>query len=201
MIVTGIKKASRGKCLIEFDEDISLLLSLRAVQDKGILTGEEIDEAALEELIEYSDLCEAKNRALRLLNQRAYSERRLKEKLCEHCDEHIADQTVKEMRRLGLVDDEKYAAALAEELSQYRGYAVFRIVAELVKRGVSRDNAENAAEELEMSDKENIKRLIKGRFAKYTDSGNDGRELTDALSRLGYSYSDIICALREYIEE
>ena len=72
---------------------------------------------------------------------------------------------------------------------------------ELRQRGISRETASECAEELDGDDIERIKNLLETKFAgKFSDE--KGRRRTfNALTRLGYGYSDIRSAMRSVDEE
>ena len=76
-----------------------------------------------------------------------------------------------------------------------------RIEQELRQRGISRETASECAEELDGDDVERIKNLLETKFAgKFSDE--KGRRRTfNALTRLGYGYSDIRSAMRSVDEE
>ena len=67
------------------------------------------------------------------------------------------------MEELGLVDDADYAARLAQELAR-KGYAFSRTVQELVRRGVDRELAQEAAREASPDPEEAIRRLIQRKY-------------------------------------
>ena len=112
-----------------------------------------------------------------------------------------AREAVERLEEMGYVNDERYARNLAQELYERRGMGKKRIEQELRQRGISRETASECAEELDGDDVERIKNLLETKFAgKFSDE--KGRRRTfNALTRLGYGYSDIRSAMRAMDEE
>ena len=116
-------------------------------------------------------------------------------------DAEFAREAVERLEEMGYVNDERYAHTLAQELYERRGMGKKRIEQELRQRGISRETASECAEELDGDDVERIKNLLETKFAgKFSDE--KGRRRTfNALTRLGYGYSDIRSAMRSVDEE
>ena len=116
-------------------------------------------------------------------------------------DAEFAREAVERLEEMGYVNDERYAHTLAQELYERRGMGKKRIEQELRQRGISRETASECAEELDGDDVERIKNLLETKFAgKFSDE--KGRRRTfNALTRLGYGYSDIRSAMRSLDEE
>ena len=91
---------------------------------------------------------EAFDHALRLLGQRMQGEQELRIKLGrKEYGPNVIDAVVSECRRLGYVDDAKYAAGKATDAANLKGHGKRRAVQELVAKGVDRSTAETAATE------------------------------------------------------
>lgn len=102
---------------------------------------------------------------------------------------------------MGYVNDERYAHTLAQELYERRGMGKKRIEQELRQRGISRETASECAEELDGDDVERIKNLLETKFAGNFSDEKGRRRTFNALTRLGYGYSDIRSAMRAMDEE
>ena len=76
-----------------------------------------------------------------------------------------------------------------------------RIEQELRERGVSRDIASACVEELDGDDVERITALLNTKFAGRFSDEKGRRRTFAALTRLGYSCSDIRSAMRQADEE
>ncbi len=136
---------------------------------------------------------------LRLLSYRDHSEKELVSKLVQkgHKKEY-AINAVEKLKEYRYIDDERVAEIYAKDLFERKGMSINGIVNELCRRGISREIALNAAEKL---DNDPILRIIDLLNKKYYRSLNDEkgiRKTVAALQRLGYRWSDINSALRQY---
>jgi len=92
---------------------------------------------------------EALAAATRALARRDYSERSLRERLLRTgVDEAELTETLEELRRVGLLDDERFAARRAMALAE-RGKGDRAIRFDLRRQGVETDLAERAVDALE----------------------------------------------------
>ena len=148
-----------------------------------------------------TDAAKARARAMELLAGQELSSGILYERLNRRFTEQTSAAVVAEMVEREYVNDERYAHTLAQELYERRGMGKKRIEQELRQRGISRETASECAEELDGDDVERIKNLLEIKFAgKFSDE--KGRRRTfNALTRLGYGYSDIRSAMRSVDEE
>ena len=139
--------------------------------------------------------------AVDILSRRDHSSKELKRKVARRSGAEFAREAVERLEEMGYVNDERYAHTLAQELYERRGMGKKRIEQELRQRGISRETASECAEELDGDDVERIKNLLETKFAgKFSDE--KGRRRTfNALTRLGYGYSDIRSAMRAMDEE
>ncbi len=74
-------------------------------------------------------------RAGELLARRAHGRDELRRKLARGGDEEVAAEVIDDLARMGYVDDERYAAALAEH-RLVRGWGTLRIEHDLAAAGV-----------------------------------------------------------------
>ena len=116
-------------------------------------------------------------------------------------DAEFAREAVERLEEMGYVNDERYAHTLAQELYERRGMGKKRIEQELRQRGISRETASECAEELDGDDVERIKNLLETKFAGNFSDEKGRRRTFNALTRLGYGYSDIRSAMRAMDEE
>ena len=95
----------------------------------------------------------------------------------------------------------RLADMLAQELYTHRKYGVSRVKQELLRRGIDRALAEEAAERL---DKDDLNRIILLLQTKYRNNLGDEKGIIrtkNSLLRLGYSYSDIRAAFESIENE
>ncbi len=152
------------------------------------------DDVAKEELLslkEEGDSSMAFDSAMRMLSLRAHSEFELRVKLKMKFPEAAVDLAVEKLFSLGLLDDEKFAFLLAEELYERKGFAPKRIILELKNRGINSETAQKAVNALDIDKKIGIIKVIEK--LKITESSTP-KEKDRAIRRLlnmGYSYSEI----------
>lgn len=168
---------------------------------QNIRSGDEIDDAEFAAFCEAASSCRAFNAAVDILSRRDHSSKELQRKVARRSGAEFAREAVERLEEMGYVNDERYAHTLAQELYERRGMGKKRIEQELRQRGISRETASECAEELDGDDVERIKNLLETKFAgKFSDE--KGRRRTfNALTRLGYGYSDIRSAMRSVDEE
>lgn len=147
----------------------------------------------------------AEGYALWLLEKRDYSEKSLFDKISEKYDEKDAAEAVAKMMEFGYVNDEKYARRLA--VKYFSAYGKKRVVEELYKKGIDREIAEIAIEDVYDRDAsahkaaELIKKKTKNSFP--TDK-KERDKLFAFLFRKGFSSAEIseaLSILRDEITE
>ena len=122
--------------------------------------GDEITDEELAALQTAADSVFAYDNALRLLSFRAHSEKELYDKLKRKYNASAARLAVEKCKEAGLLNDEQFAALLADELVRRKHYAPKRIENELIARGIDRHIAQNTAEALDIEEKISIMDII-----------------------------------------
>lgn len=191
----------RGKLLVTLflDGEKAMNLDTEIYLKSGLRPGDELDDARLHELVQASDARRAEQKALNLLAYRAHSEKELARKLSRTVSREAASAAAAKMTGLGLVNDREYAVSLARELSARKGFAAPRIRMELMRRGISRELAEEAASAAAPEDtREAAKELLSRKYARSLGDEKGRRRAVAALQRMGYRWEDIRSALEEY---
>ncbi len=185
----------KGRINVNADGEYRFTVPAFIWAQSPLYEGCEADEDALEALRERAAAFEAEEAAVRLLSCRAHSEKELMLKLRRKFPADVAAAAAAAMREKGYLDDEAFAAALAEELSRVKRFAPARIVSELLRRGVDKEIAENAVSALDIDENTGIIELItKMRLPEEPSE----KEVARAMRRLlaaGYSWSEIRRAL------
>lgn len=171
----------------------------------GLVSGDEINEEELTAFEEAAGSRRAFNSALNSLDYRDHSEKEIRAKLlCKH-DADYVDEAVEKLIELDLVNDERYAENYARELFERKKFGKMRIKSELRAKGISADIANTAVEELfEEEEPDNVQRIVDIIGKRYYNRMNDevGRKkVFSALQRMGYSFSDIREAMREFSDD
>lgn len=166
----------------------------------GYLSGDEIDEEQYKALADGIFKRRCFNRALNILSRRDHSEKELFIKLSKADGEEAATSAIEKIKSLGYIDDERYAVALAKELSERKGKSKRAIMAELIHRGVDKNTAENAISSLTLDECDKINILLNGKYRRKLETEKGRQQVFNALLRLGYGYGEIRSAMREYDE-
>lgn len=110
------------------------------------------------------------DKALYLLSLRDYARAQLQRKLEREAGSELARETVERLERAGLLNDGAYARRLARDMVERRHFSRRRTLQELTARGLDRETAEEAVEELEPDDAEQALELLrKKRYNELSD--------------------------------
>ena len=129
----------------------------------------------------------------------AHSEKELVMKLVlkGHKKEYAVN-AVSLLKEYNYVNDERTAEIYAKDLFERKGMSVNGIINELCRKGISREIACNAVEKLDNDPILRIIDLLNRKYSRFLSDEKGIRKTVSALQRLGYSWSDIRTALRQY---
>lgn len=193
----SVKNGRNNKIHIFFDEEYSLTVDSEYWYTSEWCMKKEIDEDEISLLKEEIEKRRAWLNALDLLSIRSHSKKELVLKLRRKYSQSVAELTVQKAEGLGLLDDEAFAEMYANELLQRKKYGISRIKNELRLKGIDSDIIEGVICSLDIDAKESIINLINRKYLRKLDDEKGRRNVIAALQRLGYSYSDIVAALRQ----
>lgn len=173
-----------------------LRVSEGTVAEFALYSGMELDPAdylALEEAAQEGALREY---AANSLSVKSVSAGTLREKLEKKgASPEMADRVIAWAERIGLVNDEEYAKALARHYAA-KGYGIYKIKDELYRRRVPREYWEDALSELD-DPAERIQAFVERKLTDPTDR-KQVKKVSDALVRRGYSWSQISEAMERF---
>ena len=196
----SVKNGRNNKIHIFSDDEYSLTVDSEYWYTSQWCTRKEIDEDEFEELKEDIENRRAWNSALDLLSIRSHSKKELVMKLRRRYSQNAAELAAEKAVGLGLLDDEGFAEMYAKELLERKKFGISRIKNELRLKGISSQIIESTISSLDIDAKESIISLIERKYARKLTDEKGRRSVIAALQRLGYSYSDIMSALREVSE-
>ena len=188
--------AKSGKINLYIDGEFRFSVPASLWFEMTLRDGDETNEEELAALQEAADSVFAYDSALRLLSQRAHSEKELFDKLRRRFRTAAARQAVDKCRTLGLLNDEQFAALLADELVRRKHYAPKRVENELMERGIDRHIAQSAAQSLDIDEKISIIDIIEKLCP--VDMHPDEKQkkrIINRLLRLGYAPHDVFDAV------
>ena len=183
-----------GEYLLTVDEDFWF--------SSGYVSGDEIDDGNLVAFREAAGSRLAFNSAMFSLDMRDHSEREIRQKLMRKYDEQSVDSAVEKLIDLGLVNDRRYAELLTRELFERKKYGKNRVRSELYRKGIASDIVNEVLDEYENENEpDNVQTIVDIIRKKYYNKLVDEKsrqKVVAALVRLGYSFSDIRQAMREF---
>ena len=183
-----------GEYLLTVDEDFWF--------SSGYVSGDEIDDGNLVAFKEAAGSRLAFNSAMFSLDMRDHSEREIRQKLMRTYDEQSVDSAVEKLIDLGLVNDRRYAELLTRELFERKKYGKTRVRSELYRKGIASDIVNEVLDEYENENEpDNVQTIVDIIRKKYYNKLVDEKsrqKVVAALVRLGYSFSDIRQAMREF---
>jgi len=147
--VTALRPARPGRVLVELDGERWRTLPLEVAARTALSVGLELDRERLRALRRELRRTEALDAGARLLSRRDRSEQGLRRALDRNgvTEEH-REEAVRTLRRLGAVDDERFAHARAASLAD-RGWGDAAIASALELESVGRELASVALAGLE----------------------------------------------------
>lgn len=195
--ITRLEK-KQDKFAALFDDGVKIIVSAAQIADFGLYTGREISLEEFEELSEGIKLSTSKVRAVHILGNRNYSSREMQKRLERKGDaKETASQTVKWLEDTGLVSDSEYASAIVRHYYE-KGYGLAKIKDELFRRGIGRDEWEEALNGLDGMEKTAYDFLMKKLRGERDEKTL--RKATEMLCRRGFSYEQARTALSMYLE-
>ncbi len=188
------KKKIRGAQYVlsfDTDEDFTVTVDAATFDESYYYVGREISADELNALLALSRKNRTRSRALYYLSGRDYAKKELERKLSRCADRETAAQVVDRLEQVGLVNDSAYAERMARSLANYRLYPRRRIVSALREKGVSREDAENAVEQLETDDLQVALALLRKKYYNKLQEKTDREKVAAALVRSGFGFDTV----------
>lgn len=202
--VTQIKETKKGRYALFLDEEFAFSLDAETFADAGIHEEDELEPAFLHELQAKSDSRKALDKAMDILALRDHAAGELYQKLCRKFDAHTAAGAVAKAQELDLLNDEAFARRRAAELLRKRK-SRREILRDLAAKGIDRDTAAQAVEELYCAGAEEgedpelaaARALVERQYARKLAEGKRDN-VAAALARRGFGHGVIRAALAEF---
>ena len=203
MLITAIEKRKGTQCAVYIEGEYTMMLDAEIVFNKGLRSGIEVNRDEIFELQHQCDLRRTRERALYLLGYKSHTRKELFDKLTKTSNEELAAEVTERMEELGLINDADYAERYSRQLANSKGYGVVRIKQELNKKGIDRELAEEALEQLAQTIDvdEKLKNVIHKKYMRYLGDKKGIDKTINALIRLGYRFDDIKRVLRQCSED
>ena len=193
MRITSLKQTTAEHVTVVLEDESEVKTTLGTVTELRLFAGRELSDRDMDILRRESKKALSREKALELVSQRQMSARELNKKLRDKgADEETADYCVQWIVERGLLDEERYAAAVVRHYAA-KGYGEGRVRQELMRRGVPRELWDDALSAMP-EDTSRLDRLV---ASKLRDPGDRDavRKLSASLYRRGYSGEEIREAL------
>lgn len=204
MMKITAKQGKQNKIHIYIDDNYLTTVDDTFWFSCGYVSGDNIDIQELEAFKTAAGSRRAFNAALSFISRREHSSYELKQKLLRKFDEEDIEAAITRLEELDMVNDERFAQMYANELFEHKKFGISRIKNELYRKGIAREIIDDTTENLKFETQEdNIQRIVDIISKKYYNKINDEKSrqrVFNSLVRLGYGYSDIKSAMREYDE-
>ncbi len=199
-IIIGISQY-KGKTLqIDLDEGEPIFIHADIAYEYHLKKDMSLPLSAIDEVKKANDTRRAKERALYLLDERDYSYIELFKKLERNYPEDICYSVCTYLAQAGLINDRRYAEKLAEYYSKTKRFGYYRTREEMKKRGIAPWLIDETVEPYREDYSERISEVIDKKYRKYLFEEKGIDKVKSALVRLGYSYSEVNRAIKEYME-
>ncbi len=169
----------------------------------NINEGDTIDEdqiAALEDAVERLACIK---KAFDFLSYGDLSKRQLRDKLSRKFPKELSEDVALLFAERGYVDDARLACRYAETFYEFKNMGLQKIRSELIRRGISKEDIDNALEKYECEDQsERIRRFIEKKYD--MSQMNDikyRRKVYSGAVRAGFNSSDVADVLRNFESE
>uniref|UniRef100_A0A7C4CDP5 Regulatory protein RecX n=1 Tax=candidate division WOR-3 bacterium TaxID=2052148 RepID=A0A7C4CDP5_UNCW3 len=147
MKITALKPQQRNpkRVSVFLDGAFAFGVHQETIARLGLAVGREVDRAELDRLLEEEELRKCRDYALLLLTYRARTRAELEQRLVRKgFAPGIAQRTITRLQELKLVDDARFAQGFVQDRISIGHKGRWRVRAELTKRGVGRQEIEEA---------------------------------------------------------
>ncbi|MBC5715798.1 regulatory protein RecX [Flintibacter faecis] len=199
MVIQELKPSQRvqGRWLAMVEDGSILRVGQQEIADFALYAGRELTEEEAAALTAGLRSRQMRERALELLSRKPQSRRELTRKLNEWgAGPEEADAVCDRMEELGYLNEAAYAARIVEVYSA-RGFGEKKLRDELYRRGVPREEWDEALARVEDSTQA-IDDFLQKKLTGWTGDRKQLQKVTAALARRGFSWSDIRDALARY---
>lgn len=200
MIVTKISEVSKSRKKIEIDGEFAFVLYKGELSVYGIKENCEIKEEDYQEIMTKILPKRAKLRAMNLLKSRTYTTMQLTEKLkTGGYPSQIIKEAIDYVASFGYINDSRYAYDFIEYNKESKSKN--RIIADLRRKGISGDMAEEAWEEVVGEDRQEIEKqqiiklFEKKHFSPQNATLQESQKMMAFLYRKGFAIETIRNAL------
>ncbi len=201
MKIAEIKKDKKHTVKVGFDNGKSFNFDIDYWTQLCLHENDVVDEQTLKHHLKESDYIRAKNRGMWFLDRSDYSEKTLYEKIVAGgISSAAAARAVARLKELGLIDDEKLASRLAEQMSA-SNISKRESYAKLYQKGIPTDIIKSVLEETDFDEPSQVEAVIQKKYRNKMSDKDGIQKVYAALIRKGFSYSAVRSAIKKYTTE
>ena len=200
MLITAVEPRKKGLSALYIDGEFAMKLDTEVLLAHRFDVGREIDDDDLHACLQESEMKRCKDKAMWLISFRDHSRRELFDKLRRDYDDETCEAAVGRMEELGLIDDERYAKRYSADLVNIKHLSERGVRQKLREKGIDRDLIDEIIDGLFIDEEEQIRAVIKKKYARVLQDEKGRRRAVNTLTRMGFSYADIKSVMSEYTE-
>lgn len=200
MLITAVEPGRKGLSSLYLDGEYAMKLDTEVLLAHRFDVGREIDDETLHACVRASDLKRCKDKALWLISFRDHSSRELFDKLRRDFSDEAAQAAVRRCEELGLINDRAYAARYAADLIHLKHLSERGVRQKLTQKGIDRELIDEVLAGIDIDEEEQAKAVLQRKYARSLSDERVRRRAVAGLQRMGYSYSVIQSALREFTD-
>lgn len=201
MIITTVKRDKNHTVRVELDSSQSVRIDLDYWNGLCLREGDTLSGEKLTEIVKESEYIRAKSRGMWFLDRADHSEKSLYEKIVKGgISATAAARAIARLKELGLIDDYRYAARMAERMSQ-SNISKRESYAKLLQKGIPKDIIKSVLEDTAFDEASQIEAVIQKKYRTKLADKDSIQKIYAALIRKGFSYGAVREALKKYTQE
>lgn len=192
MMVVSIEKLDQKRSRVLLDQDLALILYPQDLRRFSLMEGSELGEETYRKLVNQVLKPRARERLLKILTVSDKTEKQLRDLLQrEGYPEEVTEDALTMVKTYHYIDDEAYARRYIA--SQGKKKSSRQLMADMQKKGFSRELTEELLRENPVDEQEQIERYLVQKGISFGDDIDQEayRKLMGKLARKGYSYDAI----------
>lgn len=198
MTITAIKAQVKNpdRVSVYIDQTYAFSLSYNQLLDQKIHSGQQIDQARLNELKRASDLGKMYERSLMFAMLRPRSQKEMRDYFRrKKWDASDAEHVLQKLVAKGYINDVSFARSWVQNRAINKKMSKRKLVLELKQKGVSEEIIQGTIDSSEFNESTALSELIakKRKLARYQDQ----QKLMQYLARQGFGFDDIKRALQD----
>ena len=182
---------------MHMDDETVVAVDRQTFDESPYKVGSRLSPEELEALLMASEFRRAKEKVVFLLSLRSYSEQELRSKLQREFSLDAVAVALERLCELGFLNDEDYARRFAVDRMERKHYSKRRTLQELRAKGVDRETAALAVEELDTDETAKALELLRKKYYNKLNDPKSIQKVSASLARMGFDHGTIRRAIKE----